>query len=417
MIVELVTKYPTLMRLLDGPGFRKDLEKAMSYFNHSDPVESVHEASLRKEFTSGLLVYHLGAALGKDDWFAPVASLIEADLTKISSFVKDFDSIRSAYRDKLLNDAQFDDVRYEIASAAIFCDVLDGGSVSLEEPLLNSKKNPDVTGIWKGQKTRVEVTVVHENWPPAISLEAYDIARSADVEGGYVASFNIPLANESDAKRAKKLIEQLFVERAEHPGQEVIWEGFTFKAKRDEFRCDSEASPLRYIEFHEFDFREIRGAAVTRSTITKDEAKDLQAEYPKPERVVTWEDLKKHPTAHKTTPIGQKIYQMLEEKMLKQCEPRSINVIVLGQPMRMNDNGVYDALLGSPFLLVSVPKPGQSDARPAETLLTRTGLGPFVPKKSVEDSDFPPEKKEAILGEIERFRIVSGVLILRIDPE
>jgi hypothetical protein len=56
--------YPTLMRLLDGSRIAADLDKVRECFRAVDPVECVHEKRVQGEFGSGLLTYHLCAALG-----------------------------------------------------------------------------------------------------------------------------------------------------------------------------------------------------------------------------------------------------------------------------------------------------------------------------------------------------------------
>jgi len=188
------------MRLLDGSRIAADLDKVRECFRAVDPVECVHEKRVQGEFGSGLLTYHLCAALGRDEWFNPLVPQIEADLAKLAAKARRFDELISAFRRKLLNDEEFDDVVYEIAAAAVFTDILDGGSISLEEPLDQStKKNPDVTGTWGGRRTRAEVTVIHDDWPPRYSHEAQRVVESADVPGGYMATLNVPLTEKTDA--------------------------------------------------------------------------------------------------------------------------------------------------------------------------------------------------------------------------
>ncbi len=407
---ELRRLYPTLMRLLGGSRIAADLDKAQVCFREADPVECVHEKRLRGEFASGLLTYHLCAALGRDKWFDPLVPHIEADLAKLAASASRFDDLISAFRRKLLNDEEFDDVVYEIAAAAVFGDILDGGQISLEEPLDKStKKNPDVTGAWGGRRTRAEVTVIHDDWPPRYSHEAQAVVESAAVPGGYTATLNVPLTEKTDAGRIKAMIEKLFAARLTTE-KKVMVDGFEFSYRGNEFRSASVKCPISYIEFHDLDFRNVQGTACERSTVTDIEEVDLAERFPKPMGMVTTADLEKNPAAHCATPIWEKIYRTLERKMLKQCEKGAVNVIVLGQPKPPNDKGVDDALFGSGVALVPLLETSGSVKRETPAAFARTGLGPFT-----DLSRLKPEAAAALQGEVDRFRRVSAALVLRLD--
>jgi len=402
--------YPMLMRLLAGSGIVADLEKAKACFGTADPVECVHEKQCKGEFASGLITYHLCAALGKDQWFDPLVPQIEADLVKLSACVGKFDNLVSAFRRKLLNDREFDDVVYEIAAAAVFGDIFDSGRISLEEPLDKStKKNPDVTGACGGRRTRAEVTVIHDDWPPRYSQEAQQTVEAADVPAGYTATLNVPLTEKTDAGRIKAIIEKLFAARLTTE-RKVTVDGFEFSYRDNEFRSVSVKCPINYIEFHDFDFRNVQGSACERSTITDVEESDLEGRFPKPMGLVTSADLEKNPAAHCATSIGEKIYRTLERKMLKQCEKGAVNVIVLGQPKPSDDKGVNDALFGSGVALAPLPETSSSMTRETPTAYARTGLGPFT-----DLSKLKPAAAAALQGEVDRFKKVSAVLVLRLD--
>jgi hypothetical protein len=407
---ELSRLFPTLMRLLAGSSIATDLEKAKPCFGTADPVECVHEKRSKGDFASGLMTYHLCAALGMDQWFDPLVPHIEADLGKLSACVRRFDDLVGGFRRKLLNDKEFDDVVYEIAAAAMFGDILDGGRVALEEPLDEStKKNPDVTGAWSGRRTRAEVTVVHDDWPPRYSHEAQQVVESADVPGGYTATLNVPLTEKTDAGRIKTMIEKLFAARLTTE-RKVTVDGFEFSYRGNEFRSGSVKCPINYVEFHDLEFRSVQGVACERSTVTDVEESDLEERFPQPKGMVTTADLEKNPAAHCATPIGEKIYRTLERKMLKQCEPGAVNVIVLGQPMPPNDKGVDDALFGSGVALVPLLETSGSTTRETPAVFARTGLGPFTDLSRLE-----PDQAAALQGEVDRFKRVSAVLVLRLD--
>ena len=59
---------------------------------------------VRGDFESGLLTYHLCAALGREEWFDPLVPQIEADLEKLAANVNRLDELISAFRRKLSND-------------------------------------------------------------------------------------------------------------------------------------------------------------------------------------------------------------------------------------------------------------------------------------------------------------------------
>ena len=86
-----------------------------------------------------------------------------------------------------MNDEQFDDVLYEIASAAIFSQLLDRETCKLEHPLAGSAVNPDLTGEWQGERTRIEVKRVND-MPPRREPNALSIVESAEIPGGFDAS-------------------------------------------------------------------------------------------------------------------------------------------------------------------------------------------------------------------------------------
>lgn len=419
MIEQLKQMFPKLMAVLDGSKVKADLKAAEAYMAMPNPCRSVHEAKATGKFKSGVLTTHLCAALVGDPHSRHEISDIEADLARIATCVKPPDAIRTlkqAYRDKLLNDDQFDDVKYEIASAVICCDVFDKQGVSLEECLPDSAKNPDITGALDGQRSRVEVTVVHDNWPPAHSDKAQQIAESATVGGrGYSAHLNIALAREADGELVKRLIECLYAKRSADSGKSVV-NGFTYyKATGNEFRCDDVQAPLSYLEFTDppFTYRQVHGACFVRNTITTDETAVFDELFPKPEGVFTTTDVPHNRQTYRAESVGLKIYEMLNGKRA-QCEVDSINIIILGQPMPMNDTEVMNAVRGSEAVLIPL---SDADAAVGAIVWARTGMGPFTPRHAVERAELSQKVKDYINHEIEKFRIMAAVLVLRLEPD
>ena len=101
-----------------------------------------------------------------------------------------------------MNDVQFDDVMYEIASAAIFSQILDAGTCKLEQPLDGSAINPDLTGQCQGTRTRVEVTRIDDR-PPQYVPEAETIIESAGHPRRVDLHLNVPLISKTEAEFIK----------------------------------------------------------------------------------------------------------------------------------------------------------------------------------------------------------------------
>jgi len=205
------------------------------------------------------------------------------------------------------------------------------------------------------------------------------------------------------------MIEKLFAARLTTE-RKVTVDGFDFSYRNNEFRCGSVRCPISYVEFHELEFRSVQGSVCERSTVTDIEASDLVDRFPQPRGMVTSADLEKNPLAHFATPIGEKIYRTIEKKLLKQCQRGSINVIVLGQLTPHNDKGVDDALFGSGVALIPLMETSGSIIKETPAVYARTGLGPFTDLSMLQ-----PHDAAALQGEVDRFRRVSAILVLRLD--
>jgi hypothetical protein len=404
------------MQLLEKSPAKADLRKAAQVVaDSSDPLQAISDAK-EGDFRAKTLTMNLTSAHLGDTMFAPEIPDIEADLARVAAAFEPTAAIgklKSAYFAKLMNDDQYEDVKYEMASTATFCDVLDGGKVALEECLPGSGKNPDTTGRLGGVQTRVEVTVVHDDWPPRFCEAAQEIAEAADVgeETGYTADLNIPFVRVADGALVKRLIEILAAARREHPGQPLAVDGFTYVPAGDEFRCQDVRAPLRVVEFNDMAMlRQVNGSAVTRDTMTHDESQAMGQLFPRPKGVVACTELPTNPQAHRSSTLGQKLHKMFEGKTLEQCEVGAINIIVLGQPMPMNDGGVYDALVGAGAALV--PHGLRTEGHSAE--FVRSAMGPFTSAEAVNASGLPDDQKQYITYEIEKFRRVSAVLLFRL---
>jgi hypothetical protein len=164
----ITNAYPVLSELIGDEGVSARVDAVIAACaGKADPIRCLfNETHTDYDTVRGpldLLVYHLCcepvAAAG-----CVVARNINADLVQLRR-VLSMDQLRSAYRAKLINNAQFMDVVYEIAVAGVASLYLDNSSLSLENPLPDSAKNPDVTGTRNGQRYRIETTVLHETIP------------------------------------------------------------------------------------------------------------------------------------------------------------------------------------------------------------------------------------------------------------
>ncbi len=439
MKTELINQFPNLMKVLKATTFGQDITKAEGFRNSGNPGAAFESALENQEFKSNKLAYSLfwGIFTGHP---IPLPVNMEADLAKVSTCIEKFEEISKAYRSKLVNDIQFEDVTYEIAATAIFCDLFEVGSMGLEVPLhKDTKKNPDITGTWDKRKARAEVTVLHDDFPPRHDPACEREIERAEVKGGFILNVNFPLTDLTLARRAREMVEALAEGYTERPGQKIVVDGFEFSSRNEEYRCDDPSSPVKYIEFNDIeDCRLVQGTAFTRETMTAAEASQVKEDHPDPE--VTYEQPRPEDQefatkggpipigkvyrspdprdrnffrTHERTPVGQTVFDKFVVKILGQLESGAINVIVLGQPSPWNDKAVHDALAGSAFALVGYTQDKAGLKPDGPSSVHRTLTGPFVPEALVPM--LPPHRQAATQHEIDRFRKLSGILVLRID--
>ncbi len=228
MLAQLNSKLPLLFGLVHSGQFQRQLVDFIAIIEagEANAWDRFHDAADAGRFRSRFLLYHLLMSLRFEEAYDPTAELIERDLEKIVAAGISEIEMRAAFSSKLVNDSQFDDVMYEIASAAIFSQILDHRTCKLEQPLVGSAVNPDLTGEWQGMRTRVEVKRV-DDMPPRYVPEARTIIESAEIPGGFDLHLNVPLISDTEAEFIKRMVERLHEHRAIERGVQVRVEGFS----------------------------------------------------------------------------------------------------------------------------------------------------------------------------------------------
>lgn len=417
MIERFKAKLPRLFRLVYTGQFKRGLADAIGIFESGEPDAwgRFHDYADKNKIRSRSLLYYLFLSLRIDGAYDPTAELIEQDLGNIRAAGVTEDEMRGAWFSKLVNDVQFDDVQYEIASAAIFSQLLDPGTCKLEEPLHGSAVNPDLTGAWRNKRIRIEVKRV-DDMPPRREPNALSIVEEAEIPGGFDAQLNVPLILETEAKFIRRMIEQLYEHRTLQRGGTATVEGFRFTMGHPYLNTANHNSPLRSVSFNdEPEFRIVQPGVFSGPTISPTEQTMLDDAFPASGVVDGFANAHVNPAARLRSTKGERVYGDVKGK-IRQCEEGAINIVILGlSAPHYDENDLTDGLLGSPFVLAKLgPREGP------EMLQSRTGLGPFTAAAAVDA--LPPATEtrfpgliEMIRTEISEFAKVSGVLGLRLS--
>lgn len=418
MLDQLKLKLPLLSRLVYTGQFKRYLADAIAIFETggAGAWERFHDAADAKIFRSRNLIYHMLMFLKIEGAYDPTAELIERDLEKIKAAGISEDQMRAAFSSKLVNDDQFDDVMYEVASAAMFSQILDPGTCKLEHPLVGSAVNPDLTGEWQGTRTRVEVKRV-DDIPPRYVPEARTIIESAEIPGGFDVHLNVPLTSATEAEFIKRMVEQLHEHRTLKRGSQVKLGSFVFTMGRDHLSTTDHMSPIRNIGFDdEPEFRFVQPGVISGPSMSSTEQKLVDEVFPTLEGAKAFRNDQINPSARFKSTKGERVYNDLKGK-LRQCEPGAINIVVLGlSAPHYKERDFADGLLGSSFVLAR----SATDIEGPELLLSRTGLGPFTAETDVaglpaKTEEMFPGLIDMIRAEITQFEKVSGVLGLRLS--
>ena len=164
------------------------------------------------------------------------------------------DVARRTFRHKLLvNDRKtLEDTRYEIAVTSKACAVLDPGSVQLEKPIPDNRKqqrhwkNTDVYGTFHGQPVRIEVTVLHESLPGVVHLELDDIVKAANTPLGFSVALRTVLLDRGYAERVRAALELLGEAHEKSGGRDEEIDAI-FRWNKGAYHCEQTTSPFKSI--------------------------------------------------------------------------------------------------------------------------------------------------------------------------
>ena len=380
--------FPTLCELLKGTSFERDAAAAVEFAKSRDDIKAALDE--RVFGLNELMCLVVGGVV--PDWTNSDANRLESDLATVVATVG-IEEARRAYREKFLVEAKskmqdpkskmqdakykLEDVRYELAVTAKACIVFDAGSVELEKPIQNPDrkpkdwKNSDVFGTFRGQPVRIEITVLHEELPPAILFELDEFVRQTSVSSGFQITLRSVLTNQEYARWVRALIELLHDNHLAFVSKDVEIDGVRFEWRGGAYHCPRITSPFVSICF--YDKVDEKNLASLRNIVYPTSTRPVTPKYvledhPNPPGVVTLADL---PDAPNQVPVSTKVGQMLAGK-LQQCDDGVVNIVAFGNPLQMHDQDVVDAVRGPAVYSV----PFQTD----QNGLRHFGKGAFRPE-------------------------------------
>jgi hypothetical protein len=405
---QVKSEFPYLYSLVEGEQIDKDIDWAIELVNAGDNHEMLKEAIFERAFYLPDVIGCLMSGIWP--WGSPEGHEIESHLKSLIDSGVSIETLKTAFRSKLLVGAksEFEDTRYEIAAAARVVDLLDVGTLCFEADLPIKKplrkrekpKNSDLLGLSKGQKVRFEVTTLHDDWfvtDPSLG----EVVQSAGISSGFVVGLRSPLSTDGQAEQVKVIIEKLFAHHDSTPHQDTTFDGVQFQWRRGSYRTPS--GQVRSIQFElPVEIRIIDNPVMSRSLTPRHMIED----HEQPKGAITLADVPSDRNTHKDNPMSTRIKQKLEEK-LGQCEDGIANVVVLGQPLPMNDRDVGDAVFGAQIVAVEY-KEDDSGLRHSKGMsLVSDASGPFVPEiNSTDPTQF-----------VDPFRPLSAVWLLRIGTQ
>jgi hypothetical protein len=382
--------FPAIFSLLRDSPLDDDIAAAITFAEEGE--ESLRDALEAKLFKLNEMMWLLAGAISLN-FTDPDAVALENSLSAVIAQVG-IDVARRTYRDKLLVDDRktFEDTRYEIAVTSKACAVLDPGSVQLEKPIPDHRKqqrhwkNTDVFGNFHGQPVRIEVTVLHESLPGVVHLELDDMVKAADTPLGFSLALRSLLVDEGYAERVRAMLELLAEAHTGSCGKDEEIDGVKFRWNKGAYHCDQDTSPFKSIVFYDAD--EFPGAASLREithpcSVRAVTPRFILEDHPNPPGVITSADLPDAPTQ---VPVSTKVHQMLAGK-LQQCEQGVVNIIAFGNPRRMHDREVSNAVLGVEVVTVPFTEEKSGLRQFGNATLTRNPKAPFVPAQYLANSD------------------------------
>ena len=408
----LHSTYPTLCQLLAGSGFDADIAAAIDMAQGPNMEEDIRTALEGGLFdlnelmwlVCGTVVPDLSDSAGKE---------LERNLASIVDTLG-IEVARASYHDKLIvNDTNtLEDALYEIAATARACLVLDPGTVQLEKPISDTKKdrrhwkNSDVYGKYRGQSVRIEVTVLHERLPPAIHQELDDLVKATEISSGFRITLRSVLVDKGYAERVRALVELLHECHVGSGGRNEEIDGIRFEWRKGAYFCQQATSPFESVCFYAAD--DFRGAECLRDLIHPVSVRSMTSQHvledhPNPKGVITSADLPDAPTQ---VPVSTKIHQTLAGK-LQQCEEGIVNIVAFGNPSPMYDRDVINAVRGSEAGIVPFWTDRRGIRHSRKGVLRHDLKASFVPAQNLANDD---DRREFI----EPFRRMSAIWHIRL---
>lgn len=404
-VSDTLSQYPTLFAIVGQESVSADIASIDKAYSAGGGLEEIAER-LRELCRSGLQNPDLIFALVQPfpEFATAEAANLESQLVTIVQSVGINES-RSAYKNKLLarTSNAFLDCRYEIAVAAAACRVLDPRTVELEKPIPDAsrspkdQKNTDVYGMFRGQAVRIEVTVIHEELPPAIDLELDEYVEQADV-GGFCLTLRRALATRADAEQVRRLLEALYARHGEGAASQRI-EGIRFDWRAGAYFSDQAGSPIESLQFYDtFPGAENAKQIIHPCSVRMVTPKYIREDYPNPPGVVTLAGIPEMPTRE---PVSKKVHDMLAGK-LAQCADGTVNIVAFGNPLAMHDREIHDAVAGSTMVNIPFSTDSHGIRHMGDVFLWREQRAPFVPADQLnndhqrEDFVYPFRKRSAV---------------------
>jgi len=393
--IKICHLFPTVCRVLSDADFENDALRAERL--SGDRLSKEIDA---KGFCHTPLIDLLSEAI-VPEWRREEAGATEIDLALIVAEIG-IDRTKTVFRDKLLSKSvnSIQDTLYEIFATAKACKVLDAGSLKLEHPLPESKRNSDIFGTFHGQPVRIEVTVLHEG-----PLESIDCTFVEDLEGTSIASgFSIkmrkPLKSKVELDAAKAILRGLHDHHISCNGCDATIGEVVFRWSSGSYV--SSTGPIESVAFYPVEssrgaVREVTHSCDVRTTSPK----FMREDYPNPQGVFDACDL-----LEPKDPLSKRIRDMIDGK-LGQLENGTINLVAFGNPLPQNERDLEDALFGAQF----ISQPFEADDNGNNKLLGDGRLlrAPRSPFQCGEASS-----EDEVANFIEPFKILSGVWHIRL---
>jgi hypothetical protein len=398
-VKQVLTRYPTLCSVAEHAKLKTDLEAAAAAAATDDckGLWRAHDAKAfaANELTFWLTIHEFGGLADN------VADELERGLVKVVGAVG-VPAARAAYRDKLLisDPRQFIDVRYEISAAGGSVDFFDAGTLKLEQGIGAAKRNSDMKGMRRGKPVRMEVRVVHDDWPPSLDPALEKVMLAADIPVGYSVLLS-SMPNAAVAAEVKALVEALHAAsgtQRTREGEPVLVKGvdFWFEPMEEKYEASGGTAVVSSIAFvDDRGDRSVHLPAFTRSMVDPHE-RDF---FKNPAGVQVFSGEMADPRTYKDLPFSTKIGQAIANKA-GQCETGIANIVVLGTPSPMADHDVVDALEGARAATFV----GHADASFMASGMVAKGSGMFV----------PAEYSESVDNFIAPYKIISGVWHIRL---